>query len=80
MSESLGSKTISTTPYRITENYYIEEGFLKNVGFVTTNKTFWDTYLPDELILGRGKGTSETADEQDISWISSDIGRMIDNE
>jgi hypothetical protein len=44
-SEFLGSKEISLTPYRITENYYIEEGFLNNVGFVTTNQTFWNTYL-----------------------------------
>jgi len=79
-SEFLGSKTISSTPYRITEAHYIENGFLNNVGNVTNNQTFWDTYLSDELALGRGNGIIETADGQNISWVSSDIGRMIDNE
>jgi len=79
-SEFLGSKNISSTPYKITEAYYIENGFLNNVGNVTNNQTFWDTYLSDKLSLGRGDGIIETADGQNISWISSDIGRMIDNE
>ena len=79
-SEFLGSKNISSTPYKITEAYYIENGFLNNVGNVTNNQTFWDTYLSDKLALGRGDGIIETADGQNISWISSDIGRMIDNE
>lgn len=79
-SEFLGSKNISLTPYRVTEENYIEEGFLNSVGFVTNNQTFLNTYLSDELLLGRGNGTIETTDGQDISWISSDLGRLIDNQ
>jgi hypothetical protein len=36
-SEFLGSKNISLTPYRITEQHYFDEGFLNNVGNVTNN-------------------------------------------
>jgi hypothetical protein len=79
-SEFLGSKNISLTPYRVTEQHYFDEGFLKNVGNVTNSQTFLNTYLSDDLLLGRGNGTIETADGQNISWISSDIGRLIDNQ
>jgi hypothetical protein len=79
-SEFLGSKNISTTPYRITEAHYFDKGILNNTGNVTNNQTFLNTYLSDDLLLGRGNGTIETTDGQDISWISSDIGRLIDNE
>ena len=79
-SEFLGSKNISLTPYRITEQNYFDEGFLNNVGNVTNYQTFLNTYLSDDLLLGRGNGTIETTDGQDISWISSDIGRLIDNQ
>lgn len=68
------------TPYRITEQHYFDEGFLNNVGNVTNYQTFLNTYLSDDLLLGRGNGTIETTDGQDISWISSDIGRLIDNQ
>ena len=79
-SEFLGSKNISSTPYRITEEHYFEKGFLNNVGIVTNNQTFLNTYLSDELLLGRGNGTIETNDGQNITWISSDLGRSIDNQ
>jgi hypothetical protein len=79
-SEFLGSKNISLTPYRITEQNYFDEGFLNNVGNVTNYQTFLNTYLSVDLLLGRGNGTIETTDGQDISWISSDIGRLIDNQ
>jgi len=36
-SEFLGSKNISLTPYRITEQHYFDEGFLNNVYIVTNN-------------------------------------------
>ena len=80
ISEFLGSKNISSTPYRIAEQHYFDEGFLNNVGNVTNNQTFLNTYLSDDLLLGRGNGTIATTDGQDISWISSDIGRLIDNQ
>jgi hypothetical protein len=38
-SEFLGSKNISLTPYRTTEQHYIDEGFLTNVGNVTNSQT-----------------------------------------
>jgi hypothetical protein len=79
-SEFLGSKNISLTPYRITEAHYFEKGFLNDVGNVTNSQTFLNTYLSDELALGRGNGTIETNDGQEITWISSDLGRLIDNQ
>lgn len=78
-SKFLGSKNISLTLYRTTEEHYFEQGFLNNVGNVTNNQTFFNTYLSDELLLGRGKGTIETSDRQNITWIYSDLGRSIDN-
>jgi hypothetical protein len=77
-SKFLSSKNITLTPYRMTEEHYSEQGFLKGVGNVTNNETFIDTYLSDELIQGRGNGTFETPDGQSIAWISSAIGRPVD--
>jgi hypothetical protein len=79
-SEFLGSKNISSTPYRVTEEHYFEEGLLNNVGIVTNNQTFLNTYLSDDLLVGRGNGTIKTTDGQNITWISSDLGRSIDNQ
>ena len=77
-SEFLGSKNISLTPYRMTEERFSEQGFLKGVGNVTNTETFMNTYLSDELLQGRGNGTIETPDGQYITWISSEAGRMVD--
>jgi hypothetical protein len=74
----LGSKNISLTPYLMTETHYSDQGFLKGVGNVTNNQTFISTYLNDRLLQGRGNGTFETPDGQSITWISSDIGRLVD--
>jgi hypothetical protein len=76
----LGSKNISLTPYRMTEERFSEQGSLKGVGNVTNNQTFINTYLSDELLQGRGNGTFETPDGQKITWISSDIGRSVDGQ
>ena len=67
----LGSKNISSTPYRMTETHYSDQGFLKGVGNVTNNQTYIGTYLSDELVQSTGNGTFETPDGQSISWISS---------
>ncbi|HEX2407727.1 MAG TPA: hypothetical protein VHJ38_11050 [Nitrososphaeraceae archaeon] len=76
----LSSKNISSTPYRITEQHYLDQGFLNKSMNVTNSQTYLDTYLSDDLLLGRGNGTIATADGQNnISWISSDIGRLIDD-
>ena len=79
-SEFLGSKNITLTPYQMTETHFFENGFLNNVGNVTNSQTFLNTYLSDKLALGRGNGTIETTDGQNITWISSDLGRLIDNQ
>ena len=76
----LSSKNISSAPYRITEQHYLDEGLLNNAVNVTNSQTYLDTYLSDDLLLGRGNGTIATADGQNISWISSDLGRLIDNQ
>jgi hypothetical protein len=78
--EFLGIKNMSLTPYRVTEQHLIDHGILKNVGNVTNNKTFTNTYLSDELLVGRGKGTIETTDGQSIDGISSDLGRPSDDQ
>jgi hypothetical protein len=79
-SEFLGSKNISSTPYRITEKHYLDQGLLDNAVNVTNSQTYLDTYLSDELLVGRGNGTIATTNGQNISWISSGIGKLIDNQ
>jgi len=74
----LGSKNISLTPYRMTEERASDQGFLKGVGNVTNKQTYISTHLSDELIQSRGNGTFETPDGQSIAWISSNIGRPVD--
>jgi hypothetical protein len=75
----LGSKNISLTPYRMTEEHSSDQGFLKGVGNITNNQTYISTHLSDELIQSRGNGTFETQDGQSIAWISSAIGRRVDS-
>jgi hypothetical protein len=79
-SEFLGSKNISLIPYRVTEEHYMEEGFLKGVGNVTNNQTFVNTYLSDGLTSGKGKGAINTTDGQNISWVSSDLGTLMNGQ
>ena len=74
----LGSKNISSTPYRMTEEHSSDQVFLKGVGNITNNQTYISTHLSDELIQSRGNGTFETLDGQSIAWISSAIGRLVD--
>jgi hypothetical protein len=76
----LGSKNITLSPNRIEEVRFTENGFLNGVGNVTNNKTFTNTYLSDDLLVGRGKGTFETPNGQSINWISSDMGRSVGNQ
>jgi hypothetical protein len=79
-SEFLGSTNISSTPYRITEKHYLDQGLLNNTLNVTNSQTYLDTYLSDDLLVGRGNGTIATLDGQNISWISSGLGKLIDNQ
>jgi len=75
----LGSKNISLTPYRMTESHHTDQGFLKGVGNVTNNQTYIDTYLSDTLVQSIGNGTFETPDGKSIAWISSAIGKSVDD-
>ena len=75
----LGSKNISLTPYRMTEEHSSDQGFLKGVGNVTNNQTYISTHLSDELIQSIGNGTFEIPDGQSIAWISSAIGRPVED-
>ncbi len=76
---SLGSKNISLTPYPVTEDHASDQGFLKDVGNVTNNQTYRSTHLSDKLIQSTGNGTLETPDGQSITWITSSIGRLVDD-
>jgi hypothetical protein len=76
----LGSKNILLTPYQITESHYLDQGLLYNTVNVTNSQTYLSTYLSEDLLLGKGNGTIATLDGQNIEWISSDIGKMIDNQ
>jgi hypothetical protein len=75
----LGSKNISLTPYPMTEERSSDQGLLKGVGNVTNNQTFISTHLSDELIQSTGNGTFETPDGESIAWISSAIGRPVED-
>lgn len=50
------------------------------MGNITNNQTFSNTYLSDDLLVGRGNGTIETSDGQKITWSSSDLGTLRDNQ
>ena len=75
----LNNKNISLIPYFVTEQKYIENGLLNDVGNVTNTQTYLNTHISDDILLGKGIGTIEAIDGQNITWISSDIGRQIDN-
>jgi len=78
ITKDLGSKNISSSPFRITEDRGIDLGFLKGVGNVSNNQTYISTHLSDKLIQSTGNGTFETPDGQSIAWISSAIGKPVD--
>ena len=56
ITKDLGSKNISSSPFRITEDRGIDQGFLKGVGNVTNNQTYISTHLSDKLIQSTGNG------------------------
>jgi len=63
----------------VTEQKYVENGLLNGVENVTNTQTYLNTHISDDILLGKGNGTIETMDGQNITWISSDIGRQIDD-
>jgi hypothetical protein len=72
--EFLATRNLSSTPFPVTAESFFEESVMSNVGNVTNNMTFINTYLPNGLIQAKGNGTIETENGQTIDWISSDVG------
>lgn len=70
----LAAKDLATKPFKVTEESFFEEGVMKNVGNVTNNMTFINSYLPGNIIQAKGKGTINDEGGQKIDWISSDVG------
>jgi hypothetical protein len=73
-SDFFASQTMSSKPFSVTKESVLEHALMKNVGNVTNNMTFTNTYLPDKSVQAIGNGTIETADGQTIDWVSSDMG------
>ena len=71
----INTRELYTTPTLVTEEIFLEEAVMKDIGSVTNNMTFINTYdAQSTIIQGKGNGTIETPDGQSIGWISSDIG------
>lgn len=73
-SSFFATQNISSIPFSVTKEFVFEKAIMKNIGNVTNNMTFINTYFPDNSIQAKGNGTIKTADGQTINWISSDIG------
>jgi hypothetical protein len=74
----LETKNLSSGPPIISEDHAIEKAIMKNVGNVTNNMTFINTHLLDGTIQSAAKGVITAEDGQSISWISSDVGIIND--
>ena len=72
----IDTKELSTSPTLVTKESFLEEAIMKDIGNVTNNMTFTNTYLSPALIQAKGKGIIETKNGQTIDWISSDIGTV----
>ena len=71
----ISTRELSTSPTLVTEEMFLEDAIMKDIGNVTNNMTFINTYNAQSTIIkGKGNGTIETLDGQSIEWISSDIG------
>src|SRR6185312_6086324 len=68
------SQNISSKPFTITKEFVLEKGVMKNIGNVTNNMTFINTYFPDGSVQAKGNGVIKTKNGQMINWISSDMG------
>jgi len=73
------TQNISSKPLSITKEFVFEKAVMTNIGNVTNNMTFINTYMPDNSIQAKGNGTIKTEDGQTINWISSDIGIINSN-
>ena len=72
--EFLTSKNLSSTPFPVTAESFFEKSIMVDVGNVTNNMTFINTYLPNGQIQAKGNGTIQTESGQTIDWITSDVG------
>jgi hypothetical protein len=78
-SSFFATKNISSNPFPVTKEFVFEKGIMKDIGNVTNNMTFINTYLPGNTIQAKGNGTIKTGDGQTANWISSDIGILNSN-
>ena len=71
---------ISSKPLSITKEFVFEKAVIANIGNVTNNMTFINTYLPriTQFKL-KEMGQLKLKDGQTINWISSDIGIINSN-
>ena len=51
----------------VTEQKYVENGLLNGVENVTNTQTYLNTHISDDILLGKGNGTIETMDGQNIT-------------
>jgi hypothetical protein len=76
----LAAKDLSTSPFKVSEESFFEEAVMNNIGNVTNNMTFINSYLTPALVQAKGKGVIEMKDGggagQSIDWISSDLGTI----
>lgn len=75
-SQLVSAKNLSSVPYLITEEHYVENGLLNNLVNVTNNETFVDTHISDKLQLGTGTGVIETPNGENITWVASGLGMV----
>jgi hypothetical protein len=61
------TQNISSKPLSITKEFVFEKTVMTNIGNVTNNMTFINTYLPDNSIHAKGNGTIKTEDDQTIN-------------
>ncbi|MDQ6723956.1 MAG: hypothetical protein M3Z01_06805, partial [Thermoproteota archaeon] len=50
--KSLATKELSSTPFPVTQESYFKESAMKNIGNVTNNMTFTNSYLSGGLFQG----------------------------
>jgi hypothetical protein len=75
----LAAKDLSTTPFKVSQESFFEDAVMQNIGNVTNNMTFINSYLTPGLVQAKGKGVIEMKDGgvgQSIDWISSDMGTI----
>lgn len=71
-----GVKILNVTGLPRTEESFIENGTILDIGSVTNMGTFLETYKSTKIIFGQGKGII-TAEKGDVvNWVSYDLGQI----